>query len=80
MRGRIPRTSNVNGGADATSALLNCHVPADKFGGVRAQIGKLSLRVENESTSAESGRAAHNRRVELFSSDFEIADRTIRIA
>ena len=46
-------TSNVNGGADATSALLNIRVPADKFGEVRAQIRKLSLRVESESIDAQ---------------------------
>ena len=46
-------TSNVNGGADATSALLNIRVPADKFGEVRAQIRKLSSRVESESIDAQ---------------------------
>jgi hypothetical protein len=42
-------TSNVNGGADATSASLTLRVPAEKFDEVRVQIRKLALRVENES-------------------------------
>jgi Domain of unknown function (DUF4349) len=46
-------TSNVNGGADATSASLSIHVPADEFDEVRAQIRKLSLRVESESIDAQ---------------------------
>jgi hypothetical protein len=46
-------TSNVNGGADATSASLSIRVPTDKFEEVRAQIRKLSLRVENESIDAQ---------------------------
>jgi Domain of unknown function (DUF4349) len=46
-------TSNVNGGADATSALLSIRVPTDKFEQVRAQIRKLSLSMENESTDAQ---------------------------
>jgi len=46
-------TSNVNGGADATSALLSIRVPAEKFGEVRAQIRKLGLRVESESIDAQ---------------------------
>jgi hypothetical protein len=46
-------TSNVNGGADATSALLGIRVPTDKFEEVRAQIRKLSLRMENESIDAQ---------------------------
>jgi Domain of unknown function (DUF4349) len=46
-------TSNVNGGADATSALLSIRVPTDKFEEVRAQIRMLSLRVENESIDAQ---------------------------
>ena len=46
-------TSNVNGGADATSALLSIRVPTDKFEEVRAQIRKLSLRMENESIDAQ---------------------------
>jgi hypothetical protein len=46
-------TSNVNGGADATSALLSIRVPTDKFDEVRAQIRKLSLRMENESIDAQ---------------------------
>jgi Domain of unknown function (DUF4349) len=46
-------TSNVNGGADATSALVSIRVPTDKFEEVRAQIRKLSLRVENESIDAQ---------------------------
>ena len=46
-------TSNVNGGADATSSSLTIRVPADKFDEVRAQIRKLGLRVENESIEAQ---------------------------
>ena len=46
-------TSNVNGGADAISASLSIRVPAEKFDEVRAQIRKLSLRVENESIDAQ---------------------------
>ena len=46
-------TSNVNGGADATSAFLSIRVPAEKFDEVRAQIRKLSLRVESESIDAQ---------------------------
>jgi hypothetical protein len=46
-------TSNVNGGADATSALLSIRVPAEKFDEVRAQIRKLSLRMESESIDAQ---------------------------
>jgi hypothetical protein len=46
-------TSNVNGGADATSALLSIRVPAEKYDEVRAQIRKLSLRVESESIDAQ---------------------------
>jgi len=46
-------TSNVNGGADATSASLTLHVPAEKFDEVRVQIRKLALRVENESIEAQ---------------------------
>ena len=46
-------TSNVNGGADATSASLTIRVPAAKFDEVRAQIRKLGLRVENESIEAQ---------------------------
>jgi hypothetical protein len=46
-------TSNVNGGADATSALLSIRVPTDKFEEVRAQIRKLSLRMDNESIDAQ---------------------------
>src|SRR6202167_5591122 len=42
-------TSNVNGGADATSALLSIRVPAERFDEFRVQIRKLSLRVESES-------------------------------
>jgi hypothetical protein len=45
--------SNVNGGADATSASLSIRVPADKFDEVRTQIRKLGLRVENESIEAQ---------------------------
>jgi uncharacterized protein DUF4349 len=45
--------SNVNGGADATSASLTIRVPAAKFDEVRAQIRKLGLRVENESIEAQ---------------------------
>jgi hypothetical protein len=46
-------TSNVNGGADATSASLTIRVPAAKFDEVRAEIRKLGLRVENESIEAQ---------------------------
>jgi len=46
-------TSNLNGGGDATSALLSIRVPAGKFDEVRAQIRKLSLRVESESIEAQ---------------------------
>ncbi len=46
-------TSNVNGGADATSALLNIRVPAEKFDEVSGQIRKLSLRMENESIDGQ---------------------------
>jgi hypothetical protein len=46
-------TSNVNGGADATSASLTIRVPADKFDEICTQIRKLGLRVENESIEAQ---------------------------
>jgi hypothetical protein len=46
-------TSNVNGGADATSASLTIRVPADKFDEVRTQIQKLGLRLEGESLEAQ---------------------------
>ena len=46
-------TSNVNGGADATSAFFSIRVPAEKFDEVRAQIRKLSLRVDSESIDAQ---------------------------
>jgi hypothetical protein len=46
-------TSNVNGGADATSASLSIRVPTEKFAEVRAQIRKLGLRVESESVDAQ---------------------------
>jgi Domain of unknown function (DUF4349) len=46
-------TSNVNGGADATSASLTIRVPAAKFDEVRTQIRKLGLRVESESIEAQ---------------------------
>jgi hypothetical protein len=46
-------TSNVNGGADATSAMLSIRVAAEKFDQARAQIRKLSLRVERESIDAQ---------------------------
>jgi hypothetical protein len=45
--------SNVNGGADATSASLTVRVPAARFDEVRAQIRKLGLRVENESIEVQ---------------------------
>jgi hypothetical protein len=45
--------SNVNGGADATSASLSIRVPAERFDEVRAQIRNLSLRVESESIDAQ---------------------------
>jgi len=46
-------TSNVNGGADASSASLTIRVPAAKFDEVRTQIRKLGLRVESESIEAQ---------------------------
>jgi hypothetical protein len=46
-------SSNVNGGADATSASLSVRAPAAKFDEVRAQIRKLGLRVESESIEAQ---------------------------
>jgi hypothetical protein len=46
-------TSQVNGGADATSATLSMRVPAAKFEEVRAQIRKLGLRVDGESLEAQ---------------------------
>ena len=46
-------TSNVNGGADATSAALTIRVPAAKFDEVRVQIRNLGSRVENESIEAQ---------------------------
>jgi hypothetical protein len=46
-------TSNINGGADATSASLTLRVPTAKFDEVRAQIRKLGLRVESESIEAQ---------------------------
>jgi hypothetical protein len=46
-------TSNVNGGADATSALLSIRVPTGKFDEVRSQIRKVSSRVESESIDAQ---------------------------
>ena len=46
-------TSNVNGGADATSAFLSIRVPGEKFDEVRAQIRKLSFRIESESIDAQ---------------------------
>jgi hypothetical protein len=46
-------TSNVNGGTDATNAFLSIRVPTEKFEEVRAQIRKLSLRVESESIDAQ---------------------------
>ena len=45
--------SNVNGGMDATSAAVSIRVPAAKFEEVRAQIRKLSGRVESESIEAQ---------------------------
>lgn len=45
--------SQVNGGADATSASLAIRVPAEKFEQVRQQIRKLGLRVEGESVEAQ---------------------------
>lgn len=45
--------SNVNGGADATSASLSIRVPAAKFDEVRAQIRSLGMRVKNESIEAQ---------------------------
>jgi hypothetical protein len=46
-------TSNVNGGADATSAALTIRVPVEKFDEIHAAIRKLGLRVENESIEAQ---------------------------
>ena len=46
-------SSNVNGGADATSAFLSIRVPTPKFDEVHAAIHKLGLRVENESIEAQ---------------------------
>ena len=46
-------TSQVNGGADATSASLSIRVPAAKFDELRTQIRKLGLRVESESLEAQ---------------------------
>src|SRR5713101_1407424 len=46
-------TSQVNGGADATSATISIRVPAAKFEDVRAQIRKLGLRVDGESIEAQ---------------------------
>lgn len=46
-------SSNVNGGADATSASLSIRVPAAKFDEARAQIRKLGLRVESESIETQ---------------------------
>ena len=46
-------TSNVNGGVDATNAMLSIRVPAGKFEEARTQIRKLSLRIESESTDAQ---------------------------
>lgn len=46
-------TSNVNGGADATSASLTIRVPDAKFDEVRTHIRKLGLRVESESIEAQ---------------------------
>jgi hypothetical protein len=46
-------TSNLNGGADATSASLCIRVPAEKFEEVRAQIRKLCLRAESENIDAQ---------------------------
>lgn len=45
--------SNVNGGADATSAALTIRVPAEKFDEVRVQIRNLGSRVESESIEAQ---------------------------
>jgi hypothetical protein len=52
-------TSNVTGGADATSAFLSVRVPAQDFDEVRAQIRKLSLRVESESIDAQDVTKQH---------------------
>jgi glycine cleavage system regulatory protein len=46
-------TSNINGAADATTASLSIRVPAEKFDEVRAQIRKLTLRVDGESLDAQ---------------------------
>jgi hypothetical protein len=52
-------TSNVNGGADATRAFLSIRVPSQEFDEVRAQIRKLSLRVESESVDAQDVTKQH---------------------
>jgi hypothetical protein len=46
-------SSNINGGADATSAFLSIRVPIAKFDEVRVEIRKLGLRVERESIEAQ---------------------------
>jgi len=46
-------TSNVNGGMDAASASLSIRVPTEKFDELRAQIRKLSLRVDSENIDAQ---------------------------
>jgi hypothetical protein len=46
-------SSQVNGGADATSASLSIRVPAAKFEEVRAQIRKLGLRVDGQRIEAQ---------------------------
>lgn len=46
-------TSKVNGGSDATSAMLVMRMPAEKFDEVRTEIRKLARRVESESIEAQ---------------------------
>ena len=46
-------TSEINGGADATSASLSFRVPVAKFEDVRQQIRRLGLRVDGERIDAQ---------------------------
>ena len=45
--------SEINGGQDASSALLQIRVPASKFEEARTEIRKLGLRVDSEKLNAE---------------------------
>jgi len=51
--GGFLESSNINGGVDATSASLSIRVPAGRFDEVRAQIRRLGLQVDNESTEIQ---------------------------